>query len=102
MAAKMVPKWIQSRSKKRWKRKKEKMPKLHWRLSGSTILRVQPARKDDDLAAEVDKKTYSNRSQNQDQFSSRCGSENGAKMVATGSQDAGQIGIKAIKNRSQN
>ena len=72
MAAKMVPKWIQSRSKKRWKRKKEKKKqKLHWRLSGSTILRDAPARKGDDLAAEVDKKTYPNRSQNQSQFSSR-------------------------------
>ena len=36
--------------------KKEKMPKLHWRLSGSTILRVQPARKGHDLAPEMDKK----------------------------------------------
>ena len=66
MSAKMVRTWVQSRSKKGWKRENEKLPKLHWRLSGSTILRVQPSRKGDDLAAEVDKTTYPNRSQNQD------------------------------------
>ena len=53
------------------------------------------------LGAKLDKKTYPKRSQNQDRFYSRFQTENGAKIVAKGSQDRGKIGEKSIKNRSQ-